>query len=106
PRQKRELEAIERHTGSPIAPWIEGAHVAPTKVESRKPRRHSKPHVTRNGDEDYTRLIANAGRAGGVEVRDIVNVITHQAGLDGEAVRDVRVLERFSLVSVPADEAE
>ena len=28
------------------------------------------------------------------------------AGIDGEAVRDVRVLERFSLLAVPADEAE
>src|SRR4051795_12098028 len=105
-RQKRELEAIERHTGVAIAPWIEGAHVAPTKVEPRKPKRHSKPHISRNGDETYTRLIADAGRAGGVEVRDLVNVITHKAGLDGEAVRDVKVLERFSLLSVPEAEAE
>jgi ATP-dependent RNA helicase DeaD len=107
PKQKRELEAIERHTGSPIAPWIEGAHVAPTKVEPRKPPRHSKPHVSRNGDDGpYARLIADAGRAGGIEVRDLVNVIIHKAGLDGEAVRDVRVLERFSLLSVPAGDAD
>jgi ATP-dependent RNA helicase DeaD len=105
PKQARELQAIERHTGVEISPWTAGAHVAPQKVEP-KPRRHSKPHVKRNGDEPYTRLIATAGRAGGVEVRDLVNVVTHQAGLDGEAVRDVRVLERFSLVSVPRSEAE
>ena len=76
-----------------------------------KPARHTKPKVSeaaksRNGNEDYTRLIANAGRAGGLEVRDLVNVVIHEAGLDGEAVRDVRVLEQFSLLSVPEDEAE
>jgi ATP-dependent RNA helicase DeaD len=106
PRQRRELEAIERHIGTSIAGWTEGAHVAPAPVEPRRPPRHSKPQVSRNGTEPYARLIADQGRTGGVEVRDIVNVVTHAAGLDGEAVRDVRVLERFSLLSVPEDEAD
>src|SRR5919197_3662134 len=45
PRQRRDVEAIERHTGVPISPWVQGAHVAPLKVEAR-PRRHSKPRVS------------------------------------------------------------
>ncbi|HZO36465.1 MAG TPA: DEAD/DEAH box helicase [Solirubrobacteraceae bacterium] len=106
PKQQRELEAIEQHTGVSISPWVEGAKVAPTPVEPLKPPRHTKPQLSRNGDEPFTRLIADAGRASGVEVRDLVNVVTHVAGLDGEAVRDVRVLERFSLLSVPSAEAE
>ncbi|HVW19060.1 MAG TPA: DEAD/DEAH box helicase [Solirubrobacteraceae bacterium] len=106
PRQRRELEAIEKHIGTSIAAWTEGAHVAPARVEPRRPPRHSKPHVSRDGDEALARLIADRGHADGVEVRDIVNVATRLAGLDGEAVRDVRVLERFSLLSVPADDAE
>ena len=107
PKQARELEAIERHTGSPISPWSPGAEVAPTKVES-KPRRHTKPQVSTktNGDAPFARLIADAGRAGGVEVRDLVNLLHRKAGLEGEAVRDVKVLERFSLLSVPAAEAD
>jgi ATP-dependent RNA helicase DeaD len=32
--------------------------------------------------------------------------VTAAAGIDGEAVRDVRVLEHFSLLSVPRSEAE
>src|ERR1700727_2846549 len=47
-RQKRELEAIERHIGTSIAPWQQGAVAAPTPV-SERPRRHSKPHITRDG---------------------------------------------------------
>ena len=35
PRQKRELEAIEKHIGTGISPWIEGAHVAPAKIEEQ-----------------------------------------------------------------------
>ena len=108
PRQQRELEAIERHTGQPIAPWTEGAHVEPTKIEPRRPPRHSKPRAATgtNGDTTYARLIASAGKAGGLEVRDLVNVVTHRAGLHGEDVRDVRVLEQFSLLSVPAADAD
>ncbi len=105
PRQRRELEAIERHVGTSIATWSAGAHVEPALVEER-PRRHSKPHLSRNGDEPYAKLIAGVGRSEGVEVADLVHAVTGAAGLDGEAVRDVRVLERFSFLSVPRSEAE
>jgi ATP-dependent RNA helicase DeaD len=105
PRQKRELEAIERHIGTEIAPWTAGAHTKPAPVEER-PRRHSKPHLSRNGDEPLAKLIAGGGRADGLEVADLVAAVTKATGLDGEAIRDVRVLERFSLLSVPESEAE
>ena len=105
PRQQRELEAIERHVGVPISPWEAGAHVAPTKVEER-PRRHAKPQISRNGDEAYVKLIASGGRAAGVEVADLVGIVTRIAGVDGEAVRDVKVLERFAFLSVPESEAQ
>jgi ATP-dependent RNA helicase DeaD len=104
PRQKRELAAIERHIGTEITPWAAGVHTAPTAV-SERPRRHSKPQLSRNGSEPYTKLIISGGRAAGIEVADVVNVLTHAGGLDGEAVRDVRVLERFALASVPEADA-
>jgi ATP-dependent RNA helicase DeaD len=105
PRQRHELEAIERHIRTGIAPWSPGAHVAPKRVEA-PPRRHSKPHVRRDGDEPSARLVVRGGRDSGLEVADLVSAITHATGLDGEAVRDVRVLERFSLLSVPEAEAD
>jgi ATP-dependent RNA helicase DeaD len=100
PRQRRELEAIERHARTTIAPWIEGAHVKPEPVVER-PHRHAKPHVHRNGREPHRKLIVGAGRAAGLEVADLVTAITRATGLDGEAVRNVRVLERFSFLEVP-----
>ena len=105
-KQARELEAIERHTGVAITPWSPGANTAPAPVEPRRPPRTPSRSAEPNGDERYARLIADAGRADGVEVRDLVDAVTHKAGLDGEAVRDVKVLERFSLLSVPEAEAE
>jgi ATP-dependent RNA helicase DeaD len=104
-RQQREIQAIEKHAGVKLAPWVEHAHVAPTPVNA-KPRRHSKPHVTQNGDGPGRKLIVSGGRAAGHEPSDIVHAITAATGLDGEAVRNVRVLERFVLVEVPAREAE
>src|SRR5436189_2612355 len=64
PRQERELKAIERNANTEIATWSEGAHTKPRPVEER-PRRHSKPHVSRNGSEPQVKLIVNAGRAAG-----------------------------------------
>jgi ATP-dependent RNA helicase DeaD len=105
PRQERELKAIERNANTEIAPWSEGAHIEPVPVEER-PRRHSKPHVSRNGSEPQAKLIVNAGRAAGLEVADLVHAITGAAGLDGEAVRNVQVLDRFAFVEVPEADAK
>jgi ATP-dependent RNA helicase DeaD len=105
-RQKRELEAIERHIGTAISRWEPGAVAPPTPVRER-PRRHSKPRVSRrDAEEPYVKLVLAGGRAAGLRVADIVGAVTSSAGLDGEAVRDVLVLDRFSFVSVPEGEAE
>jgi ATP-dependent RNA helicase DeaD len=105
-RQKRELEAIERHIGTSIAKWERGAVAVPTPVRER-PRRHSKPRISRRDEQEpYAKLMLNGGREAGMSVADIVGAVTSATGLDGEAVRDVLVLERFSFLSVPASEAD
>jgi ATP-dependent RNA helicase DeaD len=105
PRQRRDIEAIERHAGVKLSPWVEHAHVAPTPVTA-KPRRHSKPHVSVNGDGPARKLIIAAGRSAGLEPSDIIHAITAATGLDGEAVRNVCVLERFSFAEVPERDAQ
>ncbi len=70
-----------------------------------RPRRHVKPQLTRSADEPYVRLLAGVGAAAGVEVADLVSAVTKATGLDGEAVRDVKVLQQFALLSVPESEA-
>jgi ATP-dependent RNA helicase DeaD len=105
PKQQKELLAIEKHVGMDLMPWEPGAHTLPAKVEE-KPKRHTKPQLSRNGAEEYRRVLAGAGRADGIEVADVVHAVTSAAGLDGEAVRDVLLLERFTLFSVPGSEAD
>src|SRR4051794_24099074 len=105
-RQKRELEAIERHIGTSVAKWEKDAKAPPTPVKER-PRRHSKPQISRRDDgEAYVKLVLGGGRSSGLKVADIVSAVTSSTGLDGEAVRDVLVLDRFSFLSVPAKEAD
>jgi len=50
------------------------------------------------------KLIATAGRHEGIEAADLIAGLT-ASGLDGEAIRNVRILERFALVEVPAGSA-
>jgi ATP-dependent RNA helicase DeaD len=105
PRQRREIQAIERHAGVKLSPWVKDAHVAPTAVTA-PPRRHSKPHVAADGGGPSSKLIVSGGRAAGLEPSDIIHAITAATQLDGEAVRNVRVLERFAFVEVPEGEAQ
>src|SRR5947208_13595576 len=55
PRQQKELVAIEKHVGTTLTEWQPGAQSAPAKVEER-PKRHTKPQLSRNGAETYRRV--------------------------------------------------
>ncbi len=46
------------------------------------------------------------GRTAGLEPSDIIHAITAATGLDGEHVRNVRVLERFTLLEVPEGDVD
>ena len=70
------------------------------------PRRHSKPHISADGGGPVRKLIVAGGRAAGLEPSDIIHAITAATGLDGEAVRNVRVLEQFAFVEVPEKDAD
>jgi ATP-dependent RNA helicase DeaD len=104
PRQQREVAAIENHAGVKLSPWVKDARVAPTPVKAA-PRRHSKPHDP-NGDGPLRKLIVAGGSAEGLEPSDIIHAITSATGLEGESVRNIRVLERFAFVEVPEHEAD
>jgi ATP-dependent RNA helicase DeaD len=72
--------------------------------ETRRPR-HTKPRrESQNGAR--TKLIVGAGRKRGIEPADVVSAIVDNSQLDGEDVANVRVLDRFSFVEVPAGRAE
>jgi ATP-dependent RNA helicase DeaD len=114
PKQRKEIQVIERHAktemreyGSSAPQPAELAAAAPDAPkreprEARRPR-HTKP---RNGTGPRVKLILRAGRADGVEPKDVVEAIVDQTHLENEDIRNVRVLERFSLVEVPQARAD
>ena len=71
------------------------------RPQTRRPR-HTNP---RPRDGKVAKLLIGAGRAQGFEPADVIRAIVDNCHLDGEDVRNVRVLERFSFVEVPADRA-
>src|SRR5829696_1387036 len=110
PKQRRELEAIERHAKTEIEPWKPGENGKPDRQPRRTPReretrrpRHTKPH-SRDG-VPYAKLVVGAGRADELEPADIVRAIVDNTRLENDDVRNVRVLERFSFVEVPEERA-
>jgi ATP-dependent RNA helicase DeaD len=83
----------------PVA--VEPATSEEERPQTRRPR-HTKP---RQRDGAVAKLLLGAGRAHGFQPADVVAAIVDNCHLDGEDVRNVRVLERFSFVEVPADRA-
>ena len=90
-----------------ISPWSEGAHVAPATVaEPPAPPPQAARRARRPTARGYTKLIANAAAAPRASAEaDLIAAVAAGGGLDGEAIRNVRVLERFALLEVPAAEA-
>jgi ATP-dependent RNA helicase DeaD len=107
PKQRRELEAIRRHAKTEIEQWSANGkpreHRRDPEREARRPR-HTKPHP-RDG-VPYSKLILGAGRENGIEPADVVSAVVDHTHLENDDVRNVKVLERFAFVDVPADRAE
>ena len=102
------VPASGQETDAPAdAPAAEvGAGSGGSPAESREPRRprHTKP--SRPADGPSTKLVVGAGRAEGLEPADVIGAIVDHSHLEGEDIRNVRVLERFSLVEVPVARAD
>jgi ATP-dependent RNA helicase DeaD len=108
PKQQSELEAIEKHIGIKMTRWEPGAKTAAAPAPAEKPRRHEKPQVDKSVDAEgpWAKLIVAAGKAEGIKPADLVKAVTSAAGIGGEAVRDVKIFERFSFLSVPEGDSK
>jgi ATP-dependent RNA helicase DeaD len=109
PKQRRELEAIERNANTELEAWsADGAKRARPAREPRPDRetrrpRHTKPHE-REGTP-FVKLVVGAGRSDGLEPADVVGAVVDNTRLENADVRHVRVLERFAFVEVPENRA-
>jgi len=94
-----EEDSAAAHVEQPVAE--EDSAAAPER-QPRRPR-HTKPRKAAAGPT--AKLVVGAGRVHGLEPADVIGAIVNNSHLEGEDVRNVRVLERFTLVEVPADRA-
>src|SRR5215207_7970728 len=94
PKQRRELEAIERHAKTEIEQWSANGKVQRRSKaerdagrdpdhETRRPR-HTKPHP-RDG-VPYAKLIVGAGRRDGIEPADVVSAVVDHTHLENDDV--------------------
>jgi ATP-dependent RNA helicase DeaD len=101
-KQRKEIAVIEKHAKTEMSEYGSEpkakAEPAPEPREARRPR-HTKPHNGSAGPR--VKLIIQAGKSAGVEPKDVVEAIVDQTHLENDDVRNVRVLERFTLVEVP-----
>jgi ATP-dependent RNA helicase DeaD len=102
PKQRKEIAVIEKHAKTEMSEYGSEAKPPPEDRETRRPR-HTKP---RDGSGPTVKLIVMAGKTGGIEPKDVVEAIVDQTHLENDDVRNVRVLDRFTLVDVPADRAD
>ena len=63
------------------------------------------PDAQRTGSGDVRGADRVRRPRAGLAVADQIHAVTSQAGLDGEAIHNVRLLERFALLEVPAGDA-
>jgi hypothetical protein len=56
-------------------------------------------------EAQFVNLYIGLGSVAGISARDLVGVITNEAGLSGEQVGSIRIKANFSLVAVPAGAA-
>jgi ATP-dependent RNA helicase DeaD len=108
PRETPELIATapDRPGAEPVSPELEPARPraalkAAERREARRPR-HTKPRRERDGT---VKLIVGAGRKHGLEPADVISAIVDASHLEGEDIHNVRLLDRFTFVEVPAARA-
>ena len=100
-KQAGELKEIERVVKAPIGEW----EPPEERLEHAPPPRHreERPPVPTNGT---VKLFVNRGSRGGISEEDLNWALTEGAVVPKDAIRSIKVLDRFSFVEVAADQAE
>jgi ATP-dependent RNA helicase DeaD len=108
-KQIDDLKAIERTTKAPIGEWeppeerLEHAPRPRRRDRERDGAGGAKKEPAGDGD---VKLFVNRGRRGGIEEEDLRWALTEGAVIPEDAIRSIRVLDRFSFVELKADQAE
>jgi ATP-dependent RNA helicase DeaD len=100
-KQAGEMKEIERVVKVHIGEW----EPPEERLEHAPPPRHREGPPPKAPD-GTVKLFVNRGRQGGISEEDLNWALVEGAVIPKEAIRSIRVLERFSFVEVDADQAE
>ncbi len=109
PSQRGEIDRIERDVKTSIGEWEAPEerleHAPRPRRRERAPRRE--PRAAKPAEADGTqKLFVNRGERSGITEQDLRFILREGAVIPDKAIRDVRVLHRFSFVELDADQAE
>src|SRR5262249_29366525 len=100
-KQADDLKTIERVVKAPIGEWER-----PEERLEHAPRpRHSEAPAEPRADGSV-KLFVNRGKRGGITDEDLQWALTEGAVIPEDAIRSIRVLDRFSFVELAAEQAE
>ena len=107
PSQRDEIDRIERDVKTSIGEWEAPEerleHAPRPRRRERAARRPSPAEPAADGTQ---KLFVNRGERSGITERDLRFILREGAVIPDEAIRDVRVLHRFSFVELDAEQAE
>ncbi len=107
PSQRGEIDRIERDVKTSIGEWEAPEerleHAPRPRRRERPPRRERPAEPPADGSQ---KLFVNRGERSGITEQDLRFILREGAVIPDAAIRDVRVLHRFSFVELDADQAE
>jgi ATP-dependent RNA helicase DeaD len=84
---------------------------APARENSERPRERERegreePRRSSRNSGNYVKIFVEAGRQHGLRPGDLVGAIANEAGVPGESIGEIEILDRHSLVDVPEEDVE
>jgi ATP-dependent RNA helicase DeaD len=111
-KQRDEIPRIEREAKTAIGEWEppeERIEHAPRPRrrdhDSERPRR-AKPEAAPEGDASHVKLFVNRGERSGISEEKLRWALTEGAVIPEAEIGAIRVLERFSFVELPDEQAK
>ncbi|MDE2482072.1 MAG: DEAD/DEAH box helicase [bacterium] len=82
---------------------IPTARIAPAAPKHERDRKA--PRARGGGDGDVAKIYIGLGRSAGIRPADLVGAIANEGGISSNAIGAIDIADRFSLVEVPAADA-
>jgi ATP-dependent RNA helicase DeaD len=107
PKQRDEIPRIEREAKTAIGEWEppeERIEHAPRP--RRRERRRDREKVPAEPDNGHVKLFVNRGARSGISEENLRWALEEGAVIPADQIGDIRVLERFSFVDLPDEQAK